>query len=102
MLGILLGRAILLGAAPLQRRYSEMPKKLTPLDRAYQTIRDLRNELHEERTTAQLALRERNRALERERDDAVAKTDSATRELAAYALAFSALVSLWHVIGTKE
>lgn len=79
-----------------------MPKSLTPLQLAHQTIRDLRNDLHEERSTAQQALLERNRKLEQERDEAVARAAAATRELAAYSQAFCAMVSLWHVIGTKE
>lgn len=81
---------------------SEMPKKLTPLAMAMQANRDLKNELHSERTTGRQALLEDNRRLQVERDGAVARAESATRELAAYSVAFSALVSLWHVIGTGK
>lgn len=82
---------------------SEMPKKkLTPLAMAMQANRDLRNELHSERTTGRQELREENRRLQAERDGAVARADSATRELAAYAQVFSAMVTLWHVIGTGK
>lgn len=82
---------------------SEMPSKPSPLDIANQTIRDLKNQLHKERTSPERqALLEEKHRLQQERDAAVQRTESAARELAAYAMAFSSLVSLWHVIGSGK
>jgi Na+-translocating ferredoxin:NAD+ oxidoreductase RnfC subunit len=84
-----------------------MPSKPSPLDLANQTIRNLKNELHKERTSPERqaerqALLEEKHRLQQERDAAVRRAESATRERAAYAMAFSAMVSLWHVIGSGK